>query len=183
MHGYILLIYTQYKPIGMPETEKNYILNADAAVKKMKRMAFEILENNADEDHIVFAGIAENGLVVAKSIAAMYNEISGRTSEVLSLTLDKRHPSEVVMDRPLDLNGKVVILVDDVTNSGKTLTYALKPLLNAYPKKIQTLVMVERSHKKFPVHPDYVGLSLSTFLHEHIFVEVGDGAVQGAYVV
>jgi len=166
----------------MPGIEKNYILSADAAAMKMRRMAFEILENNAEEDHIVFAGIAANGLAVANSIAATYNSISGKTSEVITLSLDKKHPSEVKVNRSLDLNGKVVVVVDDVTNSGKTLTYALKPLLDAYPKKIQTLVMVERSHKKFPVHPDYVGLSLSTFLHEHIFVEVEDGKVLGAYV-
>jgi pyrimidine operon attenuation protein/uracil phosphoribosyltransferase len=76
----------------------------------------------------------------------------------------------------------VVIIVDDVSNSGKTLTYALKPILSFSPRKVQTLVMVERSHRKFPVHPDYVGLSLSTFLHEHIYVEVEGNQVTGAYV-
>jgi pyrimidine operon attenuation protein/uracil phosphoribosyltransferase len=166
----------------MPVIEKNYILSADAAMKKMRRMAYEILENNADEDHIIFAGIADNGLVVAKTIAGMVKEISGKSTELISLTLDKRHPTTVETDRPVDFNDKVVIIVDDVTNSGKTLTYALKPVLEAYPRKIQTLVMVERSHKKYPVHPDYVGLSLSTFLHEHIFVEVTGDLIQGAYV-
>ena len=166
----------------MPVIEKNYILSADAAMKKMRRMAYEILENNADEDHIIFAGIADNGLVVAKTIAGMVKDISGKSTELISLTLDKRHPTTVETDRPVDFNDKVVIIVDDVTNSGKTLTYALKPVLEAYPRKIQTLVMVERSHKKYPVHPDYVGLSLSTFLHEHIFVEVTGDLIQGAYV-
>lgn len=166
----------------MSVIEKNYILSADAALKKMRRMAYEILENNADEDHIIFAGIADNGLVVAQTIAAMVKEISGKSTEVISLALDKRHPTTVISSHPVDFNDKVVIIVDDVTNSGKTLTYALKPVLEAYPRKIQTLVMVERSHKKYPVHPDYVGLSLSTFLHEHIFVEVSGDQVIGAYV-
>jgi pyrimidine operon attenuation protein / uracil phosphoribosyltransferase len=166
----------------MPVIEKNYILSADAAIKKMRRMAYEILENNADEDHIIFAGIADNGLVVAEAVAGMVKEISGKSTEIISLTLDKRHPTTVETDRPVDFNEKIVIIVDDVTNSGKTLTYALKPVLEAYPRKIQTLVMVERSHKKYPVHPDYVGLSLSTFLHEHIFVEVSGNIIQGAYV-
>jgi pyrimidine operon attenuation protein / uracil phosphoribosyltransferase len=102
---------------------------------------------------------------------------------VIALSLDKKHPSVVTTDRPVDFNDQVVIIVDDVTNSGKTLTYALKPILEAYPRKIQTLVMVERSHKKYPVHPDYVGVSLSTFLHEHIFVEVTGETIEGAYVV
>lgn len=166
----------------MSVIEKNYILTADAAMKKMRRMAYEILENNADEDHIIFVGIADNGLLVAETIAAMVKEISGKSTEIITLSLDKRHPTIIETNRPVDFNDKVVIIVDDVTNSGKTLTYALKPVLEAYPRKIQTLVMVERSHKKYPVHPDYVGLSLSTFLHEHIFVEVSGNLIQGAYV-
>ena len=167
----------------MPDIEKKYILSADAARKKMRRMAYEILENNTDVDHIIFLGIIDNGLSVARAVASIVSEISGKTTEVVGVSLDKKHPSVVKTDSPVDFNDKVVILVDDVTNSGKTLTYALKPVLEAYPKKIQTLVMVERSHKKYPVHPDYVGLSLSTFLHEHIFVEVPGEHVQGAYVV
>jgi pyrimidine operon attenuation protein / uracil phosphoribosyltransferase len=167
----------------MPSIEKNYILSADAAKKKMRRMAYEILENNTDVDHILFAGIVDNGLVVARAIAAIVHEISGKSTDVIALSLDKRHPSVVSTDRPVDFNDQVVIIVDDVTNSGKTLTYALKPILEAYPRKIQTLVMVERSHKKYPVHPDYVGVSLSTFLHEHIFVEVTGETIEGAYVV
>jgi pyrimidine operon attenuation protein/uracil phosphoribosyltransferase len=167
----------------MPTIEKNYILSADAAKKKMRRMAYEILENNTEADHILFAGIADNGLVVARAIAAIVHEISGKSTEIISLTLDKKHPSVVQTDRPVDFDNQVVIIVDDVTNSGKTLTYALKPILEAYPRKIQTLVLVERSHKKYPVHPDYVGISLSTFLHEHIFVEVTGETIEGAYVV
>jgi pyrimidine operon attenuation protein/uracil phosphoribosyltransferase len=167
----------------MPSIEKNYILSADAAKKKMRRMAYEILENNTEADHLLFAGIADNGLVVARAIAAIVHEISGKSTDVIALSLDKKHPSVVTTDRPVDFNDQVVIIVDDVTNSGKTLTYALKPILEAYPRKIQTLVMVERSHKKYPVHPDYVGVSLSTFLHEHIFVEVTGETIEGAYVV
>lgn len=167
----------------MSAIEKNYILSADAARKKLRRMAYEILENNTDVEHIVFLGIVENGLVLARAVAAIVHEISGKSTEVIALSLDKKRPSVVTLDSNADLNDKVVILVDDVTNSGKTLTYALKPVLEAYPRKIQTLVMVERSHKKYPIHPDYVGISLSTFLHEHIFVEVAGSEIEGAYVV
>ena len=76
-----------------------------------------------------------------------------------------------------------IILIDDVTNSGKTLLYALKPLLDAHPKTIQTLVLVERMHKLFPVKPDFVGLSISTTVEEHIQVETINGEIIGAYVV
>ena len=109
----------------MPAIEKNYILSADAARKKMRRMAYEILENNTDVDHIIFLGIIDNGLIVARAVASIVSEISGITTEVVGVSLDKKHPSVVKTDRPVDFNDKVVILVDDVTNSGKTLTNAL----------------------------------------------------------
>ena len=80
-------------------------------------------------------------------------------------------------------HGQVVIIVDDVVSSGKTLLYSVKPFLEFQPKKIQTLVLVERSYKSFPVRPDYVGLSISTTLLEHIFVEVKNDEVTGAYLV
>jgi pyrimidine operon attenuation protein/uracil phosphoribosyltransferase len=166
----------------MPTLEKNYILSSDAARMKLQRMAYEILENNTDEQHLVIAGIRENGFVVAGQIAQLIREISDKTVELIAISIDKKNPSQVSLESDADLTNKVVILTDDVSNSGKTLTYALRPVLLFFPKKIQTLVMVERSHKKFPVHPDYVGLSLSTFLHEHIFVEVEGDRIKGAYV-
>lgn len=166
----------------MSTAEKNYILDSDTAAKKLQRMAYEILENNTDEQHLIIAGIRENGYVVGSILAGLLRSLSDKTVELISITVDKKTHASVTLDANIDFTGKVVILTDDVSNSGKTLTYALKPILSFFPKKIQTLVMVERSHKKFPVHPDYVGLSLSTFLHEHIFVEVEEDKVRGAYV-
>lgn len=166
----------------MSTAEKNYILDSDTAAKKLQRMAYEILENNTDEQHLIIAGIRENGHVVGSILAGLLRSLSDKTVELTSITVDKKTHASVTLDTNIDFTDKVVILTDDVSNSGKTLTYALKPILSFFPKKIQTLVMVERSHKKFPVHPDYVGLSLSTFLHEHIFVEVEGGQIRGAYV-
>jgi pyrimidine operon attenuation protein/uracil phosphoribosyltransferase len=74
------------------------------------------------------------------------------------------------------------LLVDDVASSGKTMLYALKPFLQFHPKKIETLVLVERTHKQFPVHVDYVGMPVATTLEEHILVEVVDGVIVGAYM-
>ena len=74
-------------------------------------------------------------------------------------------------------------MIDDVANSGKTMLYALKPLLDQYPKKIQTLALVERTHKTFPVQVDYIGMSVSTTLDEHIYVEVEKDEITGAYMI
>src|SRR6187549_3535221 len=163
-------------------TDKKYILSKEVVEKKLRRMAFEILENNIDEKEIILAGIRESGSVVARVIQKMLGEISSIKTELITITLDKKQPADVSLSKKIDFNNKTIILIDDVSNSGKTLLYALKPFIDSYPKKIQTLVLVERTHTSFPVRPDYVGLSIATTLQEHIFVEVKGEAVIGAYL-
>ena len=161
---------------------KNYILTKEVADKKLRRMAYEIWENNTDEPGVILAGIREHGSVIAKCIQKILSEISSLRTELIDVSLDKKMPKDISLDPQIDFNNKVVILVDDVSNSGKTLTYALKPFLQAHPKKIQTLVLVERRHTAFPVQPDYVGLSVATTLQEHIYVEVEGDVVKGAWM-
>jgi len=162
--------------------QRKYILSKEVAEKKLRRMAFEILENNIDEKEVILAGIRESGRVVAKVIQKMLGEISSIKTDIISISLDKKEPSDVSLSKSIDFNGKVIILIDDVSNSGKTLLYALKPFMSFQPKKIQTLVLVERTHTSFPVRPDYVGLSIATTLQEHIFVEVNGEEIEGAYL-
>ena len=163
-------------------TDKKYILSKEVVEKKLRRMAFEILETNIDEKEIILAGIRESGSVVAKVIQKMLGEISAIKINLITITLDKNEPTTVSLSETFDFNGKVIIVIDDVSNSGKTLLYALKPFIVSHPKKIQTLVLVERTHTSFPVRPDYVGLSIATTLQEHIFVEVKGEEVTGAYL-
>ena len=164
------------------ENNKNYILDAKTAEKKLRRMAYQVLENNVDEEMILLAGIRESGSVVARNIQKMLSEISPLKTELLAISLDKKKPGTVSLDKEIDFTGKVIIIIDDVSNSGRTLLYALKPFLAYLPKKIQTLVLVERSHNSFPVHSDYVGLSIATTMQEHIYVEVEDEKISGAYL-
>jgi pyrimidine operon attenuation protein/uracil phosphoribosyltransferase len=162
--------------------ERNYILNQEISQRKMLRMAYEILENNYEENELILAGIRESGSVIARNIQKLLHEIKNISTELLMVTLDKKLPQDVVLSKSISFENKVVILIDDVSNSGKTLLYALKPFLSSHPKKIQTLVLVERTHKAFPVKPDYVGLSVATTLQEHIYVEVDGDVVKGAWL-
>ncbi|HEU4861227.1 MAG TPA: phosphoribosyltransferase family protein [Chitinophagaceae bacterium] len=163
-------------------TEKKYILSREVVEKKLRRMAYEILENNIDEKAIILAGIRESGSVVARVIQKMLGEISSIKTELITITLDKKEPTDVSLSKSFDFNEKVIVVIDDVSNSGKTLLYALKPFIAFHPKKIQILVLVERTHTSFPVRPDYVGLSIATTIQEHIFVEVKGEEVTGAYL-
>src|ERR1051326_4093117 len=161
---------------------RKYIFDKEVAAKKLQRIAYEILENNIDEERIVLAGIPENGVVIAKTIQKILLDISSLKTELITISLDKRHPKEITLSNKLDFNDQVVIIVDDVVNSGKTLLYSVKPFLEFQPKKIQTLVLVERSHNNFPVQADYVGLPISTTLQEQIIVEVHNAKITGAYL-
>jgi pyrimidine operon attenuation protein/uracil phosphoribosyltransferase len=162
--------------------EKKYILTKEVAEKKLRRMAFEILENNTDEKEIILAGIRESGSVLARVIQKMLGEISSIKTELIAVTLDKKKPADVSLSKKMDFNNKIIILIDDVSNSGQTLLYALQPFIEYHPKKIQILVLVERTHTSFPVRPDYVGLSIATTIQEHIFVEVRGDEISGAYL-
>ena len=162
--------------------EKKIILTSSAAAMKLRRMAYEILENNQGENHLILAGIKGSGLVVASQLQAILTDISSVSTELITIEFDKKRPASIDLSNKMDFNDKIIIIIDDVTNSGKSLLYALKPFLEFYPKKIQTLVLVERSHKTYPIHPDFVGLSLATTLQEHIYVEVKDNEITGAYI-
>jgi len=162
--------------------QKNYILNREAAEKKLRRMALQILENNFGEKELILAGIRESGSVIARNIQRLVKETGQISTELITISLDKKHPKEVILSKDLDFNEKIVIVVDDVSNSGKTLLYAMKPFLSSHPKKIQALVLVERRHNAFPVKPDYVGLSVATTLQEHIYVDFDGEQVIGAWL-
>ena len=163
-------------------TSRNYILDEAVAEKKLRRMALEILENNYEEKELIIAGIRENGSVIARNIQKMLDELGNIQTRIMNIALDKKRPGAINLSESFDFNDKVILLVDDVANSGKTLLYALKPFLEFQPKKIQTLVLVERSHNSFPVHPDYSGICIATTLQEHIYVEVENDTVIGAYL-
>ena len=146
----------------------------------MQRMAYEIVEHNIGEKQIILAGIKVSGLIIAEKIKSFLEEIFDGEIIVIEINLDKKDPKKISLPNSFDYDDKVIIITDDVTNTGKTLLYALKPFLDFYPKKIQTLILVERSHKEFPVCPDYVGLSVSTGLKEKIIVETENGEVTQA---
>ena len=164
-------------------SSKNYILTKEVAQKKLQRMAYEIIERNPGEDHIILAGIKENGLVIAKKMIELLQPIFNGQLSLMQVVLDKKNVSEIDLSPETNLDEKIIIVVDDVVNAGRTLLYALKPILQFYPKKIQTLVLVERTHKAFPVTSDYVGLSIATTFEEHIIVEVEDEEINGAYMI
>lgn len=169
----------------MEEIRRSLILTADDIHKKIQRISYEILENNDEEHEIVLAGIRQKGFVFAQRLEAMLQKIGHLSVILTDIQLQKNRPanSEILMGiDPSTVNNKVVIVCDDVANTGKAMLYAMKPFLDFAPKKIQVAVLVDRKHKIYPVSADYVGLSLSTNMQEHITVEIGTGIEEAVYL-
>ncbi len=160
----------------------NFFLSKEIAYRKIQRMAFEIAERNMDEEQIILAGIKESGLIIANILHDFLKNIFKGEIILIGIAIDKKNPKKLSISQEMDFENKVIIIVDDVANTGKTVLYSLRPFLDFYPKKIQTLVLVERSHKEFPVTPDYVGLSVSTALTQKIIVETDSGEIEGAWI-
>jgi pyrimidine operon attenuation protein/uracil phosphoribosyltransferase len=161
---------------------KKQILTEEVALKKLKRIALEVAERNFNEKELLLIGIKENGIVIAQIISKLMKAVFTGSITVVALSMNKKKPTTITIEKDIDIDGKTILLIDDVANSGRTMLYALKPLLEKHPKKIQTLALVERTHKTFPVDVDYVGLSISTTLNEHITIEVGKDKVMGAWM-
>ena len=158
------------------------VLNASSADKKLRRMALEIAERNERISEIIIIGIKENGIFIAKKIEEYLRPFFTGILHTVALTINKKNPNEVILSEDVILENKLILLVDDVANSGKTMLYSIRPLLLQFPAQIQTLALVERTHKTFPIALNYVGLSVSTTKNENIVVTVKEGSVSGAYI-
>ena len=157
--------------------EKSLILDQFQIEQKTKRIAFEIYESNFKEDSLIIAGIYEQGYQFAKELFHELEKISPFALTLVKISLDKDAPMqcEVELDIPRDLLiGKCVVIVDDVLNTGRTMAYSLEPFLNQKIKKLETAVLVNRSHKLFPISANYNGYELSTTIHERIEVNLKD---------
>jgi pyrimidine operon attenuation protein / uracil phosphoribosyltransferase len=161
---------------------KSSILDKETVRRKIRRMALEVAEQNTGEKELIIAGIVGNGEVVARCMAAELQKVASLRVTVVTIHLNKKEPRDVSVSTSLPFQDKVIIIADDVANTGKTMFYALKPFLESSPRKLQTLVLVERSHKLFPIQTDYAGLTIATTLQEHIGVETAGEEITGAWL-
>jgi pyrimidine operon attenuation protein/uracil phosphoribosyltransferase len=162
--------------------KKLLILNRQQIQQKLDRMAYQILEDNFDEEEILIAGILPRGNHIAQRLKTILDNIAPFTSKLLSIELDKQSSSlQANIDFDInDCNNKVVILVDDVLNSGKTLAYGFGVFLDVPLKKLRTAVLIDRNHKSFPITTDFAGMALSTVIKEHVDVVMNEEGEEDA---
>lgn len=156
-------------------TKRTLILDKKQIHQKSIRIAYQILEDNFEEKTIVLVGVAERGYVFAQRLQRILKEIAPEKNfELLKVLIakDKRN-LDASTDQSIETaKNKVIILIDDVLNSGRTLAYALGVFLDVPLKKMRTAVLIDRSHHQFPIFSDYYGLKLSTILKENVEVEL-----------
>ncbi len=165
--------------------KKILILNKQQIQQKLDRIAYQVLEDNFDETEIVIAGILPRGNYLAERLKNILDGIAPFTSTLITIELDKLSSSlKATTDHDIQIcHNKVVILVDDVLSSGKTIAYGMGVFLDVPLKKIRTAVLVDRNHKNFPVATDYAGIALSTVLKEHVDVVFNEpGQDDGVYL-
>ena len=154
---------------------KSIILNSQQINDKIKRIAFQIIEHNFEEKSIVMLGISGQGFELAKRLKSILTTESDIEVLLEELIVDKKNPynSEVELSlEKKELENKSILLIDDVLNSGKTMMFGLNRVLNIPVKRIASVVLVNRAHKRFPIEADFVGTSLATTLQDHIHVSL-----------
>ena len=156
------------------------ILNAQKVKQKIRRIALEIIERTYAEEKVVIVGIKNSGFELAQRICDELKRFENKEYSCYSMLINKTSPLETPIET--DVNGdelynSIIIIVDDVQNSGKTMAFAVKHFLQYPVKSIQTCVLIDRRHNLFPVRADYVGLSLSTTLKEHVSVDTENGNI------
>ncbi|MDZ4758027.1 MAG: phosphoribosyltransferase family protein [Bacteroidota bacterium] len=154
------------------------IMHHQQVEQKLNRLAWQVYEKNTEEPVILLAGIAQRGYAIAQRLESYLASISNIKIELLKITVDKEKPSNetTILDKDIaTLSNSPVVVVDDVLNSGRTLVFALTPFIKNKHPQISTLVLVDRNHRRFPMHADFVGMSLATTMQEHVEVTFENG--------
>ena len=166
-------------------SEKTIVLTAAQIEQKLERMVHEIHEKCYNESEIIICGIEGNGTLISEKISKKLKAISEINVLLCQIKINKENPLDFAAELSIKSDvykNKTIIVVDDVSNSGKTLIYAVKHFMDQPVKAIRTFVLVDRNHNRYPVNADFVGLSMSTTLKERIEVDI-TGANQGVFLL
>jgi pyrimidine operon attenuation protein/uracil phosphoribosyltransferase len=161
--------------------ERCVILNAQAIHRVLTRIAHEIAERNDNSQAVVIVGVQRGGIYLAERLAGLLKVIWGHPVPIGQVDVgmhrdDLNHhaaPNIQPTVMPFDINGKTVVLVDDVLYSGRTTRAALDALTDfGRPRRIQLAVLIDRGHRELPIKADFVGKNVPTAATERIDVQL-----------
>ena len=151
---------------------QNIILDCFDVENKIKRISLEVIEDNIDQEKLIFFGVSKNGKIIAKKIIDFINQNSKIESELVGVEISSNSNRGLVFDKEFKADSLSLVIVSDVSQSARTLQLIISNLMLENPFKIKTAVMVNRDHSLFPVKINFSGLNLSTSVNEHVDVEV-----------
>ncbi|XOV68135.1 MAG: phosphoribosyltransferase family protein [Fluviicola sp.] len=149
------------------------ILSPVQLEQKIQRLAHELLENCFEEKKVFIGGIQGNGILLANKLHDILSKTEDVDFHVFEIKVNKDEPWSETIELSIpqeQMKNGFIVLVDDVLNSGKTMQYALNEILQFPTKAIKTLTLVDRTHRRFPIKADFVGIRLSTTLQERVEV-------------
>ncbi|MBE6092527.1 bifunctional pyr operon transcriptional regulator/uracil phosphoribosyltransferase PyrR [Selenomonas ruminantium] len=162
--------------------DKTVLMDSEGIRRALTRIAHEIVEKNKGVDNVVLVGIRTRGVPIAERLAENIEKIEGKKPPVgvLDITLYRDDLSTLAYqpivrptELPVDITGKIVVLVDDVLYTGRTIRAALDAIIdNGRPKTIQLAVLVDRGHRELPIRADFVGKNVPTSSKEVISVQL-----------
>src|ERR671933_2368723 len=174
--------------VPAPASAEKVLLDAEALRRTLTRIAHEIIEGNPDLSRVALVGIQTRGVPLAQRLRRLIEERAGHAPGTGSVDITfyrddvqvrgggaPLHPQPVVRSTALDfaLEGKTVVLVDDVLYTGRTIRAAIEALFEyGRPARVQLAVLVDRGHRELPIRPDYVGKNLPTSTHDHVQVQL-----------
>jgi len=151
---------------------QNIILDCFDVENKIKRISLEVIEDNIDQEKLIFFGVSKNGKIIAKKIIDFINQNSKIQSELVGVEINSNSNRRLAFDKEFKADSLSLVIVSDVSQSARTLQLIISNLMMENPFKIKTAVMVNRDHSLFPVKINFSGLNLSTSVNERVDVEV-----------
>ena len=182
------------KPQTAGSTSGSIVMDAAAVDRALRRISHEIIEANPDLVAVIIAGIPSRGNEIAQRIASNIWAIRGETIETGTIDVamhrdDVGIRAELPVVRasklPHSLEGRTVVIVDDVLYTGRTVRAAMDAISSfGRPSRIQLAVLIDRGHRELPIRPDYVGKNLPTAATEKVRVRIGnDSGEEGVWLV
>lgn len=176
--------YGRKKAAGVLDLEEKELMDEKAVSRALTRLAHEIIERNEGVDSVVLVGIKTRGIYLANRLAERISTIETREVSVGELDITAyrddlrekaREPEIVGSSLPVSIEGKTVIVVDDVLFTGRTIRAAMDALMDmGRPERIQLAVLIDRGHRELPIRPDYIGKNIPTSKEELISVQLNE---------
>ncbi len=158
-------------------------MNKEHILRTLKRMTHEIIERNQNVEDLMFVAILNKGLPIANRLQNYVEQFTGHTVPLVPIDIgfyrddEKKTVTHTNVDA--DFSNKVVILIDDVLYTGRSVRAALDLISEkGRPKKIELAILVDRGHRELPIRADYVGKNVPTSQHEKILVDLTDFTVK-----